>query len=31
MTGRTLADEGFFEETREGLVRLLLDGAMPRG
>jgi len=31
VTGRTLADEGFFEETREGLVRLLLDGAMPRG
>ncbi|GGK23105.1 HTH-type transcriptional regulator RutR [Salinarimonas ramus] len=30
VTGRTLADETFFAETREGLVRLLLDGAVPR-
>lgn len=30
VTGRTLADEAFFEKTREALTRLLLDGAMPR-
>lgn len=30
VSGRTLADEAFFARTREGLARLILDGAMPR-